>query len=268
MFNLLKMDVRRLFRSRSFYIVLAVTAVLILGLVLLVDTVTDQRVLDAMESQGAEITESDREMRAELEGMSRLDFVHECLGSGFLLLLTGVGMTLFVHADFFSGYVKNICFARPRRWEYVLSKILTAGVYSGVLTILGILLSLAGPILFGLHPGASSIGSILQYALWMWLPNWAFGLMGLALVLLTRSSTMGIIIAVISGGGVTVAVLRVVCRQLGWPALEQYLLSSVAQYQCVPLPGMPQMVMILVCSAGWAALYGAGSLLAMAKRDL
>ena len=102
----------------------------------------------------------------------------------------------------------------------------------------------------------------------MWLPNWAFGLMGLALVLLTRSSTMGIIMAVISGGGVTVAVLRVVCRQLGWPALEQYLLSSVAQYQCVPLPGMPQMVMILVCSAGWAALYGAGSLLAMAKRDL
>ena len=111
MFNLLEMDVRRLFRSRSFYIVLAVTAALILGLVLLVDTVTDQRVLDAMESQGAEITESDREMRAELEGMSRLDFVHECLGSGFLLLLTGVGMTLFVHADFFSGYIKNICFS-------------------------------------------------------------------------------------------------------------------------------------------------------------
>ena len=268
MFNLLKMDVRRLFRSRSFYIVLAVTAVLILGLVLLVDTVTDQRVLDAMESQGAEIAESDREMRAELESMSRLDFVHECLSSGFLLLLTGVGMTLFVHADFFSGYVKNICFARPRRWEYVLSKILTAGVYSGVLTILGILLSLAGPILFGLHPGASSIGSILQYAFWMWLPNWAFGLMGLGLVLLTRNSTLGIVMAIVAGGGLTANLLQMLCQRFDWPNLARCLPSMVVSEQCVPLPNMDQISMILGCCIGWAVLYAAGSLIAMEKRDI
>lgn len=268
MFNLFRTDLRRLFRSRSFYIVLGVTAALILGLVTLVDMVTDQRVLDAMESQGAEIEESDREMRAEFESMSQLDFAHECLGSGFLLLLTGIGVTLFVHSDFTSGFVKNICFVRPRRWEYVLSKALTTGVYSGILTVLGILLSLVCPILFGLHPVASPVGRILQYAFWMWLPNWAFGLMGLALVLLTRSSTLGIILAVLSGGGVTVAVLRVVCQQLGWPALEQYLLSSVAQFQCIPLPGTSQIAMILGCSIGWAMLYAAGSLLFMEKRDI
>lgn len=268
MFNLLRMDVRRLFRSRSFYMILAVTAALILGLVALVSKVTDQRVLDAMASQGSEVEKSDYEMRAELAAMNQLDFTHECLGSGFLLLLAGIGVTLFIHSDFSSGFVKNICFARPRRWEYVLSKVLTAGVYSGVLTVLGVVLALRCPVLFGFHLVSSPAGRILQYIFWMWLPGWAFGLMGLALVLLTRSSTLGIIMAVLSGGGVTAAVLRTVCRQLGWHDLSQYLLSSVAQFQCVPLPGAPQAAMILGCSLAWAAVYTAGSLLVMEKRDI
>lgn len=268
MFNLVKMDVRRLFRSHSFYITLGVTAALILGLVALVATMTDQRTLDAMASQGMEVEESDYEMKAELNSMSQLDFAHECLGSGFLLLLTGIGVTLFIHSDFSSGFVKNLCFARPRRWEYVLSKVLATGVYSGVINLLGILLSLVCPVLFGLHPVASPVGSILQYAFWLWLPAWAFGLMALALVVLTRSSTLAIVMSVISGGGVTVAVLRTVCGQLGWPALEQYLLSYVAQYLCAPGPGTSQITMILACSVGWAAVYAAGSLLAMEKRDI
>ena len=268
MFNLVKTDIRHLLKSRSFYIILGVTAALILGLVALVSTLSDQRTLDALEAQGAEIEETDREMKDEFNSMTQLDFAHECLGSGFLLLLTGIGMTLFVHSDFSSGFVKNLCFARPRRWEYVLSKILAGGAYSGIVTLLGVLLTLVSPLLFGLRPAASPIGSILLHTFWMWLPAWAFGLMGLALVLLTRSSTLAIVLSVISGGGVTVAVLRTVCGQLGWPALEQYLLSYVSQYLCIPLPDAGRMAAILACSAGWAALYAAGSLLAMEKRDI
>ena len=32
--------------------------------------------------------------------MSQLDLMHETLGSGFLLVMTGIGMTLFVNGDF------------------------------------------------------------------------------------------------------------------------------------------------------------------------
>lgn len=268
MFNLLRMDLRRLFRSRSFYIILTVAAALILGLVMLVNTMTDQRVLDAMESQGAEIEKSDYEMRAEFETMSQLDFAYECLSSGFLLMLTGIGVTLFVHSDFLSGFAKNICFARPRRWEYVLSKVLTAGVYSGVLTVLGVLLALVCPALFGLHPVPSPVGHILQYVFWMWLPNWAFGLMGLTLVLLTRGSTLGIILAVISGGGVIATLVHTLCQQLGWYDFSQYLLSAVVKAQCVPVPGTGQVDMILACAIDWAVFYAIGSLILMENRDI
>jgi len=41
----------------------------------------------------------------------------------------------------------------------------------------------------------------------MWLPHWAFALMALALVLLTRSSTLGIILSLVAGGGLTAVLL-------------------------------------------------------------
>ena len=62
MFNLLRMDLRRLFKSRSFYIILSVTAVLLILVTIMAQSLSDPETLDAMEAQGAEIDESDRMM--------------------------------------------------------------------------------------------------------------------------------------------------------------------------------------------------------------
>ena len=268
MFNLVKMDIRRLFRSRNFYIMLAVTAGLIVMLVCLVATVADPGTIDAMQAQGAEITEEDLGLSQQIQSMTMLDFVHECLSSGFLLIITGIGMSVQVSGDFSSGYIRNICFARPCRWDYVFSKILLAGVYSGLITITGILFAMAAPALFGLHPAASPVLSLLRYAFWRWLPSWAVGLMALSLAALTRNSVLGITLSVLSGGGVTAELAALVCRSLHWPALERYLLGFLARSQSEPLPGAQQMTMILGCSIGWAAVYTIGSLLSMETRDI
>lgn len=269
MFNLLKMDLRRLFRTRSFYIMLCVTAALLLTMVATMSAVTDPEKLDALQSTGMVVTSGDSEdMIQLLRGMTRLDFVHECLGSGFLLMLSCIGVTLFANGDFSSGCIKNICFARPRRWEYVLSKILTAGVYSAALTLLGVLLTLVSPVFLAMRLASSPVWDIPQYTFWMWLPSWAFSLLGLALVTLTRSSTLGIAMAIVAGGGLTANLLQMLCQRFDWPNLARCLPSMVVNEQCVPLPNMGQISMILGCSIGWAALYAAGSLIAMEKRDI
>ena len=269
MFNLLRMDLRRLVKTRSFYVVLAVTTGFLLLMIVMVSAVSDPEKLDALQSTGMVVVEGDgRQMGEEIRGMSQLDFTYECLGSGFLLMMTCIGMTLFVNGDFSSGYVKNICFARPRRREYVLSKALVAGMYSGMLVIVGILVSLVGPALFGLRLTADPIARILRYTFWLWLPHWAFSLLGLVLVLLTRGSTLGIIMAILSGGGVVAVLLQSLCQRFGWPDLAQYMLSMVASYQCVPMLGAEQMVMILACAIGWGLVYAAGSLITMEKRDI
>lgn len=268
MINLFRMDIRRLFRNRGFYIMLGVTAVLIAGMILLLSMVSDPEAMDRMQSKGADISEIDRQEAAAIRTMPQLDFTYECLSSGFLLVLTGIGVTLFVNGDFSNGYIKNICFARPNRRDYVFSKILLTGIYSGVLTILGVLVTLICPALVGLHLAASPVIALLHYTFWLWLPHWAFGLMALALVLLTWSSTLGIVFSVISGGGIITEVLRLVCQQLNWPPLEQYLLCSVEGNQCIPMPGVQQMGVILACTLGWTAVYGIGSLLLIEKRDI
>lgn len=267
MFNLLRMDCRRLFKSRNFYITLAITTILLLLVVLLASVVSDPNTLNAMQSNGAEVDDIDRQMSEWIHTMSQLEFAEECINSGLLLMMIGVGMTLFVNSDFTSGYIKNICFTRPR-YAYVLSKALLAAVYSGLLTAAGVLLSLAFPLLFGLRPTADSIGHILQYTFWLWLVHWAFGLMALALALLTRSSTLGIIFSVLSGGGVIATLVQMVCQQLHWPALENYLLCVVVSRQCVPFLGMPQIRTILLCTAGWSLVYLTISLLTMKKQDI
>ena len=269
MFNLLCMDLRRLTRTRSFYIILAVTMVFIATMIAMLSAMSNPEQLDALQDTGMVVTSgSSEELREELRGMTQLDFIHECLGSGFLLMMTCIGMVLLVHRDFSSGYVKNICFVRPRRWEYVLSKLLVTGVYSGILIILGVLLCLGCPLVVGIQLAASPIPRILQYAFWLWFPHWAFGLMGQALVLLTRGSTLGIVMAVVSGGGLTAAFLQTLCQRFGWPSLAQYTLSMVVGTQCVPMLGMEQMMMILACAAGWGLAYAAGSLILMEKRDI
>lgn len=268
MLSLLKMDVLRLVKSRSFYIILGVTAALIVSLVLMVAGISDPEVIDAMAAQGAEIDLEDQQTLEYIKSMDQLAFVHETLGSGFLLVIAGIGMTLFAGGDFSSGYIKNICFARPRRRDYVISKILLAGVYSAAITVAGVVFALASSFLFGLHPTASPILSMLQYIFWRWLPSWAVGLMALSLASLTRSSVLGITLSVLSGGGVIAELAALVCQRLRWPALEQYLLSYLARSQSVPLPGAQQMAMILGCSIGWAVVYVAGSLLSMERRDI
>lgn len=268
MFNLLKMDVRRLFRSRSFYIILGVTTVLILMLFFLIAMVSDPEMLDGMGAQGAEIDEVDLRMSEEIRNMTHLDLVHETLGSGFLLIIIGIGVTLFANSDFSSGFVKNICCAQPLRVNYVLSKALAVGVYSGVVTTLGVVLSLLAPYLYGMHPLSNAIPNILQYIFWMWLPHWAFALMTLALVLLTRNTTLGIVLSLVAGGGLTPVLLGTLGKILNWPPLERYLLASVVNGVYLPQNGITQVGVILVCTIGWMVVYGIGCLLAMEKRDI
>ncbi len=268
MFNLLNMDLRRLFKSRSFYILLGVTAVLLIMVTFMAYAVADPEMMDAMEAQGAEITESDRMMSEYIQNMSQLDLTHETLGSGFLLVMTGIGMTLFVNGDFSSGFIKNICSAKPRRRDYVRSKIALAGVYSGIFTVLSVLLMLVSPVLIHMYPAPDSISQILRYTLWMWLPNWAFALMALALVLLTRSTTLGIILSLVAGSGLTVALVGTLGRLLRWPPLEQYFLAAVVKGIYTPESGLAPIGIILVCAIAWAAVYGVGSLLLMEKRDI
>ena len=124
------------------------------------------------------------------------------------------------------------------------------------------------PVLIRMYPAPDSFFQILRYVLWMWLPHWAFALMALALVLLTRSTTLGIILSLVAGSGLTVALLGMLGRLLRWPPLEQYFLAAAVKSVYTPEGGIASIRMILACTLAWAVIYGMGSLLSMEKRDI
>ena len=268
MFNLLKTDIRRLLKSRSFYILLAVAAILILMVSAMAAYITDPETLDEMSAQGADVDEHDQRIAEEIRKMDQLDLAHETLGGGFLLVVTGIGMTLFANGDFSSGFVKNICCVQPRRVDYVLAKALTAGVYSGIITVLGAALILSSPYFYGLRPQPCAVPDILGYVVLLWLPHWAFALMALALVVLTRSTTLGIILSLVAGSGLTAVLLGTAGRLLRWPPLEGYLLAPVVKGVYLPQTGITQVGAVLACTVAWMAVYGLGCLFAMEKKDI
>ncbi len=268
MFNLLRMDLRRLLRSRSFYITLSVMAVMIVLVDLMAVSMSDPEFLDAMEAGGAEISEYDRQEGELIRSFSQLQLVNECFSNGFLLLVTGIAVTVFVSQDFTSGFVKNIGAIQPSRKRYVLEKSLVAGLYSGIVTVLAVALAVASPLLMGFAPRPDTLLDILQYTCFLWLPNWAFGLMALFMVLLSRSNTLGILMSLASGLGLTAAVSQVLPYLLHLPYPSPYFLSSVVREQCLPQPYPQQMQMVLFCSAGWGLVYLAASLVVMEKRDI
>ncbi|MCI9003630.1 MAG: hypothetical protein HFG03_12540 [Oscillibacter sp.] len=263
MFNMLRMDLRRLVKSRSFYVMLAVTALLLLLVVVMAAHIASPETLDAMETQGAEVTESDWMLSELIHSMSQMELMHETLGGGFLLVMAGIGVTIFVNGDFSSGFIKNTCCVKPRRRDYVCSKILLAGIYSGILTVFSVLLMLFAPVLVHWRPAPAPVWSIVQYTVWLWLPHWAFSLMALALVLLTRSNTLGIILSMVAGSGLTAMLAGTLFAMLRLPRLEQYFLSAV-----VCGVNTPQVGLILACTLVWSLIYAAGSLLFMEKRDI
>ena len=267
MFNLLRMDLRRLFKSRSFYITLCVMAVMIVLVNLMAVTMSDPEFLDAMEAGGAEISEYDRQEGELIRNFSQLQLAYECFSNGFLLLVTGVAVTVFVSQDFTSGFIKNIETVQPGRQKYVLEKGLIIGLYSGILTVLAIGLVLLSPIFMGFTPRPDPVLDILQYTFLLWLPNWAFGVMALFMVLLTRNSTLGILMSLASGLGLTAAVSQILPHLLHLPYPSPYFLSSVVR-ELLPQPFSSQIWMVVLCSAGWGLAYLAGSLLAMEKRDI
>ncbi len=268
MFNMLRMDLRRLVKSRSFYVMLAVTALLLLLVVVMAAHIASPETMTAMEEQGAEVDESDRMLSEYLRSMPQLELMHEALGSGFLLVMTGIGMTLFVNGDFSSGFIKNICCIHPRRRDYVLSKIALAGIYSGIITAFSVLLMLLFPLLLRMYPAPDSPLEILRYALWIWPPHWAFALMALALVLLTRSSTLGIILSLVAGSGLTALLLGTLGRLLHLPPFERCFLAVTVKGIYTPETGITSIGLILACTAVWAVIYGVGGLLSMEKQDI
>jgi len=136
--SMLKVDFKRMFKSRLFYILLAsalLMPILMTVMMSMMDgavTVNPQTGVESV-MRGPENAWQNIGTLPGGEVMGGMDVFSMC-NINMLFMIVAVFVCLFVSDDFRSGYVKNLFTVRPERGDYVFSKTL-AGIVCGSLML-------------------------------------------------------------------------------------------------------------------------------------
>lgn len=155
LFSMLKVDLRRMFRSRLFYILLAcalIMPILMTVMMTMMDgsvTVDPQTGVESV-MVGPENAWQNIGTLPGGEAMGGMDVFGMC-NINMMFMLVAVFICLFISEDFRAGFAKNLFTVRAKKGDYVISKTL-AGFLCGALMLI---LYFVGAVLGGATSGLS-----------------------------------------------------------------------------------------------------------------
>lgn len=197
MFNLLRMDLYRLKRTKSLYICLAFLLAMTILAYWMIWRFQDPEGLGAGEMSLA--------LQSTVETLKSYDllmmFRDSGIDGGVFTTITGILAALFVSLDFSSGFMKNIMALHRDRWKYVASKLLTAGILNFVFLAALLVYNLLVNTCFGTLVPNSAVDSLAFYFVHTWTVSMGFSALFILVILLTRSSAMGVAAVLVLGSG-------------------------------------------------------------------
>lgn len=218
MFNLLRMDLYRLKRSRSVYVcfgVLVLMTIATVGMIWLTETPQGQQIALKLEIMTEQQVQQEA-ARSDLAGMNTQQLFRQMgLNGGTYSCVFGIWLMLFVCMDYQSGFIKTIMVSHQNRWNYVGSRILTAGIVNMIYLALQYVIVLALNRIFALQAADASFPEILFYAGWSWLVTTAFAALIILVCILSKSVAAGALAVVFFGTGTFVMPLYFLLRVIG-----------------------------------------------------
>lgn len=209
MLNLLRMELRKIFRDKGLYITLAVFLGILVIAVVSLKLVTDPQLTQKAVSAGFELDASDLQDGQEFISSTKYEFLGNLLFSGGLMVsFAAVLSSLMCCQDFSTGFAKNIFSFYPRRMDYLLSKLAAVSIVTGFFMLVLTLLSLGLLWAFGF---SNPLGDPVQL-LFMLLTGWAAltALIGqnLLFCMMTRSVWISILLSLVCGFGTVPGLLQ------------------------------------------------------------
>ena len=208
MFNLLRMDLYRVKRSKSVYVcfgILLIATVFVFGMMWLLATPQGHEISQRI---GMLTAKEAKESAGILDGVDTLGFFRQiCLDGGMYNVIFGIWVMLFVCADFQSGFIKNIMALHQNRWNYIAGRVLTAGIVDFCYLVLHLLFTLLMNRVFGNLVPYAGWKDLVFYLSWIWVLTTAFASLIIFICILTRSVAAGSLAAVFLGGGAVVVPL-------------------------------------------------------------
>ena len=189
--KLIRMDLYRMLKSKTFLVCLILVSVLAL-----VNKPLEKLMFTLAKSLSSEFNEM---FAAEMNLSGILSDPFPLFG----LLPVLLSLCFFFHADVENGYIKNIAGQMPMKGFTVLSKFMASGVHNMIFSAAGIIANLIGTVLFQRIVADSNVLDSIRILVLKLLLLQSMSAILLLVVSTLRSKSLGMILAVMYGLGLT-----------------------------------------------------------------
>ena len=267
MLNMLRMDLRRMFRSRMFYIAFLCLTAGILIMIIMLHTITDPELREQAIDAGMKFTTTNDSDFDEIRQMSETEALCSTIYSGgFFFVALYVVAVLFLCSDFSSGFAKNIFSFYGGRWCYYVSKLLCMTIVCALWILGSFFIFRLCCIVCGMDFARSALTEYLRVFLEYLFIGVAFSAQGIFLSVWLRSEGGGIA-AIVLAGGIVPVMLEALLGNWGISIVYKTLYGSVQAVTENINSGSPVGGAMAV-TAVWLAIWSALSLFALYKKDV
>lgn len=207
MINLFKMDMRRIIRSKAFYIclgLLCISTIFTFGIMYVMVNPDAQQVVREMN-----ILNSDLTSQGTISSVSVLKLFHQTnVSGGFLPLTTAIVAMLLICSDFETGFIKNILAVHVNKWDYILGKVFSMAVVSFVYIGGTFLLDVVLNLVTGSYFAYDGIKDVFFYLLTVWMLNNGLYILIIMVSVITRNKAIGSAGAICLCSGLAVVLLN------------------------------------------------------------
>lgn len=279
MLNLLKMDLYRLFRSSTTWIMFFVTiGMVVFGVSMAkLDASNMEQGADSMATEiGANVSENEMNLNFGISAetlpewstgdVDFADLVNAQVGSGLFLIVVSIFVTLFVCAEHKNGYIKNIAGQFPNRGMLIVSKVIAVGAQMlAMFLVLTIAMFVTGKVCFGDKLVLNSVGKLFTVLGGQFVLHYAFAGLILCLSVLFYSSALSMTIGILISCKVT-SLLYMVGNKFSLDLTRYALETNVTRYSVIT-DKKEILVMMLSAAVIFAVTIGT-SIIVMQKRDV
>ena len=233
MLNLLRMDLRHMLKSKSFYICLGILIVTTLFTFILFSVLVNPELLQiAIDNDFAIIRGySTNDIKESFGDLDMLNLFHQGnISGGILVTMTGIITTLFVCSDFKNGFIKNILAAHENKWNYILSKMLVISIINFFYIAFTFLLSLFANAVTGNYFIYNNFNDTFLYIITIWMLCNGLCSLVLFICIAKRSEGAGIGGAIIFGSGLAMMILNLLLSIFDLESILDYTLYYNLSY--------------------------------------
>lgn len=250
--NLIKMDLRRLFRTPLFY-------ALLLGLGVMLGTFAMTGVMGENQS-----------IAALIGPVSSAGDMMSTMGMSMVLIFSAIYTVSIIGIDFSTGFIKNILTIHANKRTYILSKLVIGTIASALMLVFYVVLMMILGAIQGLPLGIPSAGGLILFLIGKLLLAVALNALLISFELTFRNLPISILACFMFGMGGATMLLAMLGSSMDIPVLETISTFTIAGSSGV---GMLTAVAgdfahIVVCSVAWLAFSLICGSLIMKRKDV